>query len=40
MGYNRRFKSRKMNIGSKRLARDRIHNKGGCLAIGFQKIKK
>jgi len=40
MSYNRRFKSRKMDIGSKELARDTINNKGGYLAMGFNKSKK
>ena len=40
MGCNRRFKLRKLDIGSKGLARDTIHNKGGYLAVGFNKSKK
>ena len=36
MGYNRRFKSRKINTGSKELIRDTIHNQGGYLAMGFK----
>ena len=39
MGYNRRFKSWKIDIGSKELARDTIHNKGGYLVVRFQQIK-
>jgi len=38
-GYNRRFKSTKTDIGSKGLARDTIHNKGGYLGIVFNKLK-
>jgi len=40
MGYNRKFKSIKMGIGSKGLARDTIHSKGGYLAVGFQRIRE
>ena len=40
MGYNRRFKSRKTDIGSKRLTRDTIHNQGSYLAVGFKQIKE
>jgi len=39
-GYNRRFKSRKTDIGSEELARDIIYNKGGYLIVGFNKLKK
>ena len=39
MGYIRRFKSRKVDICSKVLARDIISNKGGYLAVGFNKSK-
>ena len=31
---------RKMDINSKGLAKDIIHNKGGYLVIGFNKSKK
>jgi len=40
VGYNRRFKSRKTNIGSKGLTRDTIHNQGGYLAMVLNKSKK
>jgi len=40
MGYNRRSKSRKIDIGPKGLARDTIYNTGGYLAMGFQQIKE
>ena len=40
MGYSRRFKSRKLDIGSNGLARDTRHNKGGYQAVGFNKSKK
>ena len=34
------LKSRKIDIGSKGLARDTIHNKGGYLAVDFNESKK
>jgi len=40
ISYNRRFKSRKADIGSKGLARDIICNKHGYLPIWFNKSKK
>jgi len=40
MGYNRRFESGKMDIGSKGLVRDIIHNKSGYFAMGFNESKK
>ena len=40
MGYNRRSKSRKTAIGSKELAKDIIYNKGGYLAVVFNKLKE
>jgi len=40
MGYNRRFKSRKTDTGSKGLTRNTIHNQGGYLAVGFNESKK
>ena len=39
MGYNKRFKSRKTDAGSKGLTRDTMHNWGGYLAMGFKQIK-
>jgi len=40
MGYNRSFKLRKLELSSKGLARTTIHNKGGYLAVRFNKSKK
>jgi len=40
IGYNKGFKSRKMDMGSIGLARDIIYNKGGYFMIGFNKSKK
>jgi len=40
IGYNKRLKLKKMDIGSKVLARDILYNKGGYLAVGFDTSKK